>query len=223
MINDSLLPRRRGRPPAFDRDQVLERAGRTFWRLGYEGASIADLTAAMGLTPQSLYAAFNSKAELYRETLRRYRATSGAFTPRALREEPTAAAAFGRALREAAKQYTRADQPRGCMLSTAVVTCAVENNAVAEHVAALRAEVLAAFKARLQRGIKEGDLKPDTNAAALARYLQVVVQGMSLQARDGASETELLKVAAIARAELERQCTSPRSNARSGRRKRASR
>jgi hypothetical protein len=55
------------------------------------------------------------------------------------------------------------------------------------------------------------------------RYLQVVVQGMSLQARDGASETELLKVAAIARVELERQCTSPRSNARSGRRKRARR
>lgn len=207
MINGHSAPRRRGRPPAFDRDDVLERAGRTFWRLGYEGASIADLTAAMGLTPQSLYAAFNSKAELYLETLRRYRATAGAFTPRALREEPTAARAFDRALREAAKQYTRADRPRGCMLSTAVLTCAIENNAVARRVAALRREVLGTFKARLQRGIEEGDLKPDTNAAALARYLQVVIQGMSLQARDGASKTELLKIAAIAGTELKRHCT----------------
>jgi AcrR family transcriptional regulator len=201
-------PRRRGRPPAFDRDEVLEKARRAFWRLGYEGASIADLTAAMDLTPQSLYAAFHSKAELYQEALRQYQATSGAFTGHALAEEPTAVKAFDRALREAAKQYTRTDQPRGCMLSMAVITCAIENDNVAAHVAAMRAEVLAAFKARLARGIREGDLKADTNAASLARYLQAVIQGMSLQARDGASEADLLKIAAIARAELERHDNS---------------
>jgi AcrR family transcriptional regulator len=212
MINESLPPRRPGRPPAFDRNEVLTQAGRTFWRLGYEGASIADLTAAMNLTPQSLYAAFHSKAELYEETLKQYLSTSGAFISVALNDEPTAAAAFDRALREAARQYTRSDQPRGCMISTAVVTVAVENNAVARHVAAIRTDILAAFKARLQRGIKEGDLKPDTNAATLARYLQAVAQGMSLQARDGASEAELLKIAAIASAELERHAASPSSS-----------
>jgi AcrR family transcriptional regulator len=212
VINNNLPPRRRGRPPAFDRDEVLERAGRTFWRLGYEGASIADLTAAMGLTPQSLYAAFHSKADLYQEALRQYLAASGAFVSRALDEEPTAAKAFDRALREAARQYTRPDQPRGCMISTAVVTCAIENDAVAAQVASLRADILATFKARLQRGVREGDLKPGTNAAELARYLQVVIQGMSLQAKDGASHADLQKIAAIACAELERHCTSPSSS-----------
>jgi AcrR family transcriptional regulator len=206
-VINSNPPPRRGRPPAFDRCEVLELAGRTFWRLGYEGASITDLTAAMGITPQSLYAAFSSKANLYQEALKQYLSTAGAFIPRALAEEPTAAAAIDRALREAARQYTRPDQPRGCMISTAIVTCAVENNAVAAHVAALRAEILATFEARLLRGISEGDLKPGADTSALARYLQIVVQGMSLQARDGASEAELLKVAAIAQAEFARQCT----------------
>ncbi|SEE64409.1 transcriptional regulator, TetR family [Rhizobiales bacterium GAS191] len=203
------LPRTRGRPRAFDRDKALALAGETFWRLGYEGASIVDLTAAMGITPQSLYAAFTSKADLYREALAQYRATAGAFTGRALEEEPTAASAFDRVLREAAHEYTRPDQPRGCMLSTAVVTCAVENDFIAAHVAGLRADVLAAFRARIRRGIEEGDIKPGTDAAGLARYLQVVIQGMSLQARDGANEASLLAIAEIASAEVARHGAVP--------------
>jgi len=172
--------------------------------MGYEGASIADLTEAMGITPQSLYAAFRSKADLYREALAQYGATAGAFATQALAEEPTAGAAFTRILMEAAHEYARNDQPRGCMLSTGVVTFAVENEAVANHVAALRAGVLSAFQARIERGKAEGDLKPQTDAAALARFLQAVVQGMSLQARDGASEAELLSIATLASEELAR-------------------
>jgi AcrR family transcriptional regulator len=209
MINENPLPRPRGRPRAFDRDDVLTLAGETFWRLGYEGASIADLTAAMGITPQSLYAAYTSKADLYREALARWRATAGAFTGRALVEEKTVAAAFNRLLRQAAREYSREDRPRGCMLSTAVITCAVENDVIAAHVTALRADVLAAFRARIERGMKDGDIKPDTDAAALARYLQAVVQGMSLQARDGAGEADLAAIAAIASAEVARHSVPP--------------
>jgi AcrR family transcriptional regulator len=183
---------------------VLALAAETFWRLGYEGASIADLTAAMGITPQSLYGAFTSKADLYREALAQYLATAGAFSARALEEEPTAAAAFARVLREAAHEYCRPDQPRGCMLSTAVLACAAENNLIAAHVTTLRAAVLAALKARIERGMKDGDIKPDTDAPRLARYIQAVIQGMSLQARDGADETDLVAIAAIASAEVAR-------------------
>src|SRR5579859_6849696 len=113
MINaDS--PRPRGRPRAFDREAALGLARRTFWQLGYEGASIADLTAAMGITPQSLYAAFHSKADLYHEALAQYLAGAGAFSARALEEEPTTHAAFVRLLKEAAHAYARTDQPHGC-------------------------------------------------------------------------------------------------------------
>ncbi len=198
-------PRRpRGRPREFDRGEALARARETFWRLGYEGASIADLTAAMGITPQSLYAAFGSKAELYREALADYRETVGAFARRALEEEANAADAFDRLLRETAHEYCREGQPRGCMISTATLTCAAENRPVATHVAALRAEAIAAFEARLARGVAEGDLRADTDAAALARFVGAIIQGMSVQAQDGASEEALAAIAGIARAEIAR-------------------
>jgi len=203
-VKEKPAVRPRGRPRAFDRDEALAKAALTFWQLGYEGTSIADLTNAMGITPQSLYAAFRSKAELCREALLRYRMNEAAFTARALEEEPTAGAAFGRLLREAAHEYARADRPRGCMLSTGIVTCASENGEIADHATKLRAQVLAGFKARIERGKVEGDLKPETDAAALARFLQAVVQGMSLQARDGASEAELLGIAMLATEELAR-------------------
>jgi AcrR family transcriptional regulator len=196
--------RPRGRPRAFDRDEALTKAAYVFWQLGYEGTSIADLTDAMGITPQSLYAAFQSKAELCREALARYCVTEAAFTARALEEEPTIETAFGRLLREAAHEYARTDRPRGCMLSTGIVTSASENEEIASYATGLRAKVLAGFTARIERGRVEGDLNPETDAAALARFLQAVVQGMSLQARDGASEVELLSIATLATAELER-------------------
>ena len=205
MINEKPPARPRGRPRGFDRDEALTKAAETFWKLGYEGASIVDLTAAMGITPQSLYAAFNSKADLYREALNRYIDTAGGFAGQALAEEPTAVAAFARLLREAAREYCRPDQPRGCMLLTGVLACAAENEMVAAHAAELRAKVLANFRSRIERGVRDGDLKPDTDALALARYLQAVLQGMSLQARDGATEADLVAIAATAEAELARR------------------
>jgi AcrR family transcriptional regulator len=200
--------RPRGRPREFDRDRVLSKAAHIFWELGYEGASITDLTTAMGITPQSLYAAFHSKADLYHEALAQYLVGAGAFSTRALEEEPMTHAAFVRLLKEAAHEYARTDQPRGCMLSTGVITYAVENKAVARHVAALRAKVLEAFRARIERGKTDGDLRANVDSTAIARFLQAVVQGMSLQARDGASERELLKIVALASSELERHVVS---------------
>lgn len=78
-----------GRPREFDADEALERAMRVFWEQGYEGASLSDLTAAMGITRTSMYAAFGNKEDLFRKVLARYRAGPAAYGTRAL-EEPTA-------------------------------------------------------------------------------------------------------------------------------------
>jgi AcrR family transcriptional regulator len=207
MINAD-FPRPRGRPRAFDRDAALGLARRTFWRLGYEGASIADLTAAMGITPQSLYAAFSSKANLYREALSQYRRTDGAYVWRAIAEEPTAAAAFRRVLTEAAHQYARRDLPPGCMMSTGITSCAEENRAVADHVTGMRQEALARFRARIEKGVADGDVAPGIDALASARFLQTVIQGMSIQARDGAGEADLSAVADMACDQLDRQLSA---------------
>ncbi|MDQ0474202.1 TetR/AcrR family transcriptional regulator [Labrys wisconsinensis] len=196
--------RPRGRPRAFDRDRALAVAARAFWDRGYEGVSIADLTAAIGITPQSLYAAFKSKADLYRESIAWYQAGIGAPTARLLAEEPSAVVAFTRVLEEIARRFTRPDQPHGCMVSTAVLTCAAENEPVAEHVSSLRTRAIAAFRARIEKAVAEGELRGDTDAAALARFLGAVIQGLSVQALDGADEAELLPVARIAAAEVAR-------------------
>src|SRR4051812_3480675 len=86
-------PRPRGRPRAFDRARALEQALTLFWERGYEGTSIADLTAVMGITPPSLYAAFGSKEALFREALSLYRHRAGGITPAEVADEPTAYAA----------------------------------------------------------------------------------------------------------------------------------
>ncbi|MGR9371929.1 TetR/AcrR family transcriptional regulator [Rhizobium leguminosarum] len=195
--------RRRGRPPAFDRETVLSAARETFWAHGYEGASIADLTAAMGITPQSLYAAFNSKADLYRAALEQYR-TLGSDTFSALGDPIDTVSAFERILRGSAEIFSAPEHPKGCMISTAVLNCASENDVIADHVAAMRRRSLDAFTARIERGIREGDIKAGTNPRALARFLGAIIQGMSVQARDAASLEELLDIASFAISEVAR-------------------
>lgn len=201
--NSKATPRPRGRPRAFDRDEALAKAAETFWRQGYEGTSIADLTAAMGITPQSLYAAFSSKADLYREALVWYQAHIGASTADAL-EETDVVFALTRVLRESAREFTKRGRPHGCMVSTAVLTCATENEPVARHVAGLRAATLNIIRARIERGISEGQLRPGTDAEALARFIGAMIQGMSVQAQDGASGKALSALADHAVAEIER-------------------
>ncbi|OCP01426.1 TetR family transcriptional regulator [Ensifer sp. LC13] len=196
--------RRRGRPRAFDRDVALAAAGETFWRLGYEGASIADLTAAMGITPQSLYAAFTSKADLYREALEQYRQEEGAAAGRSLASEGHVVEVIGKMLRASAHEFTLPGRPKGCMISTAVLTCAVENQAIAKHVSALRGETLALLEHRLRQGVVDGELGAETDAAGLARFVGAILQGMTVQAQDGASETELLQIAELAIGEVAR-------------------
>ncbi len=205
MINLDTAPRRRGRPREFDIETALIHAAETFWRLGYEGASIVDLTSAMGITPQSLYGAFGSKAELYKRSLSQYLETAGAFAREALGQEPTAARAVCRLLRAAPHEFCRPGSLPGCMVSTGAIACAEENADIAAHVASLRAQKLAQVRDRLERGLAEGDVPPHTDISALARFVQAVMLGMSLQARDGASEAELAAVAELACAEVARQ------------------
>ncbi len=195
-------PRKRGRPPAFDRETVLAAARDTFWKHGYDGSSIADLTAAMGITPQSLYAAFGSKAELYRETLDQYRRMPRPEPGNPFQDKVDTVTAFERFLTNSAKIFTAPEHPKGCMISTAVLNCAEENEPIAHHVASMRLQTLDIFTARIERGIAEGDMRPDADARSLARFLGAIVQGMSVQARDGATTDELLALLSHALNEL---------------------
>lgn len=191
----------RGRPREFDPDAALRQALDVFWEHGYEGASVADLTQAMGIASASLYAAFGSKEALFRQTMALYGATAGQPPRRALREQPTARAAIEAMLRATADQITRPDAPHYCMLILAASTGAIENSAVREFLADLRRGMRAEIRDRLARGTTDGDLTATPAALdAIARYYTTVVQGLSVQARDGASRADLEDVITCAMA-----------------------
>ncbi|MFI7705894.1 TetR/AcrR family transcriptional regulator [Nonomuraea sp. NPDC049480] len=186
------------RQRAFDRDTALETALREFWRHGYEATSIAGLTTAMGIRPPSLYAAFGDKRRLFEEAVSRYQETYGAFTTRALAEEPTGRRAIERVLREAAAEYASEEHPRGCLIISAAVNCGPESAEVEELLRGFRQASKAALKRRIDDDMAAGRIPAGTDTEGLAGFYASVIQGMSTQARDGAGHAELLRIATLA-------------------------
>jgi TetR/AcrR family transcriptional regulator, copper-responsive repressor len=182
----------RGRPRSFDRDKALERAMHVFWRQGYEATSVSDLTRAMRISPPSLYAAFGDKGHLYLEALELYRQRRLESVAKWFAEEPTAKAAVRRLLTEAARE----EAPRGSMLVLSTTQCSA---APLQHaLAARRASARAILKARIDLGIREGELPRGTDSNALTDFYSAVFQGMSIQAHGGASRKNLLATAETA-------------------------
>ena len=182
----------RGRPLSFDRDAALETAMHVFWERGYEAASIADLTSAMGITPPSLYTAFGDKEQLFLEAIERYALGYGSAGARALNEEPTARGAIERWLLEAANELTQPCHPKGCMVVMAATNCSAAAERVQDALLLRRTEAIANVGRRIQGGIDSGELPPDTDAKDLANFYATIYQGMSMQAKDGATHESLL-------------------------------
>lgn len=198
----------RGRPRSFDRTAALGRATELFWERGYEGTSLSDLTAAMGIAPPSLYAAFGSKEALFREAVGFYNATYGAVPQQALAGGRTARESVEGLLRHNAVAYVTPGQPTGCLVLLAASTGAAENDGIRRFMARCRAEDVAAIRRRIDRGVTNGDVPPGTDTAALARFVAAVLHGMSAQARDGADRAVLDAVVTCALAAWEATVSS---------------
>ena len=164
-----------------------------FWRNGYETTSVADLTAAMGISAPSLYTSFGDKKRLFLEAMRLY-AGDPEEIARAIFDAPTAYQAAYDLMTAAAAAYTGEATPKGCLLASATASGSAASADVQDAVADMRRGIEGRLRTRIERDIKEGLLPPETQAAALAGLVLAVIQGMSVLARDGATRASLLAI-----------------------------
>src|SRR5271163_2281856 len=183
----------RGRPRSFDVKKALDAAMNVFWQEGYEGASLSDLTGAMGISRPSLYAAFGDKESLFCKVLDRYSEGPAAFVREAI-GQPTARAVVKHLLEGAANQATDPVNPRGCLFLQAGLACGKGAAAIRQELVRRRDSGEQALRKRLEQAKAEGDLGGDTDPADLARYVVTVMQGIGVQAADGANREELRRV-----------------------------
>jgi AcrR family transcriptional regulator len=191
MENDVAITAR-GRPREFCVDAALAAALRVFWSKGYEGASLTDLTEAMGVTRPSLYAAFGNKEALFRKALDLYERDKLAYTGAAL-DAPTARGVAEHLLLGALDMQSGTD-PKGCLGVISTVACGSEAESIRAEVLVRQASSNAALLQRFERAKAEGDLPEHIEAASLVRYLTAVLQGLCIQAGSGAGVAELRRI-----------------------------
>lgn len=190
----------RGRPRAFDRQAALARAMRLFWEHGYENTSLAELTAAMGIKGPSLYAAFGGKEALFRECLELYQRAYGVPLAELAAGDQPPRARLMTILAACAREYARPDAPKGCFIALSALQCAAGHAGIAAFLREKRLasrQVLFDLLAEARDG---GDLPPEADLDVLAAYLAAVIQGMSVQAKDGADTDTLLAMVPVAMA-----------------------
>jgi len=193
-----------GRPREFDAEVALDQAMEVFWRHGYEGATIAQLTEAMGINPPSLYACFGNKEGLLKAALDRYTKLRGVWMNEVV-AAPTARDVAERMLMGIAEKQTDPANPPGCLLVQGGIACGSGSENVPFELAARRAENEDQLRDRFVRAKAEGDLKPSSDPAALARYVSAVSVGMGVMASSGSDREALRQVASVAVQAIEAQ------------------
>ena len=185
---------RRGRPLSFDREDVLDKAVLVFWNNGYDGASIDDLTKAMGINPPSLYSTFGSKRGLFIAAIDRYASTHGSRAFGAFRLEPDTRKAVANFFNTSIKCATQKGKPHGCLIASDATVEAQKDTELRDKLAGMFTRTDQAIARRIrdaqQNGLAQGDQDPE----ALAGMVTSVVHSIVIRARSGASRKELSKI-----------------------------
>jgi AcrR family transcriptional regulator len=176
---------------------ALDRALEVFWACGYEGATLLELTKAMGINRPSLYAAFGNKEQLFRKALDRYQTGPMSFLTEALRE-PTARSAAEAIFSGFIHMQRNREKARGCLIVSGALASGEEAETVRQELSRLRQSIVAVFRKRFERAVENGDLPKGTDCATLGRYVATVLGGLAVQAASGTPEKELRLVAAMA-------------------------
>lgn len=192
-----------GRPRAFDMQIALERALEVFWTKGYDGASLSDLTSAMGINKPSLYSAFGNKEQLFLKSIEFYENRPCGFFKPAL-AQPTAYEVAEYMLLGAAKNMSDPSHPQGCVMVQGALACSEAAAGVKEELTKRRQQSEEQVRERFQLAKEQGDLAEDTDVGTLARFISTVIQGIAIQASSGATEDQLVDVAKLALASFPR-------------------
>lgn len=183
-----------GRQREFDVEKALDAVLCVFWRKGYEGASYADLTEAVGVERPALYAAFGNKEALFRRALARYEERYMDYFPAAL-QLPTAREVAAHILLSSVDVNTRFGNNAGCLGINGIVAGSDDAEPVRQALVDFRAAGETQLRARFERAKAEGDLPETANPDALAAFVMAVSHGMAVQAKAGFSRDRLHAVA----------------------------
>ena len=188
MIQNTARPR--GRPRSFDERQALEKAIQVFWSKGYDGVTIDDLVAGMGVGRPSLYAVFGDKRTIFLRALRAYAEAKGARTAKALFSPPTLRDALASFLRHAVETATEEGSAPGCLMMC--VAPLVDDAEVRQFLKDAAAASMALVERRFCDGISAGEIPSDFPVAARASQTLDLVRGLTMRAQMGAPRKTLL-------------------------------
>lgn len=179
-----------GRPREFDYDKALDKAMHVFWKKGYEGTSMPDLTEAMGINRPSIYAAFGNKEELFKKALERY-SQQALDVLREKLSKPKLREALEAMLCGAASSFCCDETPKGCMQVTSALVGSEDAENACTATSAYREGIIKILQERFEKGIADGELTPGTDTKALARFISIVLHGMSVQSAGGVPGKDL--------------------------------
>jgi AcrR family transcriptional regulator len=197
MATDKRNPSRMGRPRSFREEDALNAAMRVFWAKGYEGTSLDDLTTAMGINRSSLYSSFGDKEALFRKVLEHYAEVPMAYMREALKLS-SARAVVEALLRGTVEFLADPSHPRGCLSLQGGLACGTGVESVQQAMVDWRESGFHAVEKRMLRAKNEGDLPHDVNPKDLARYISLVMNGLGVQAANGATPAEMKRAVALA-------------------------
>jgi AcrR family transcriptional regulator len=186
-----------GRPISFDKDAALEAAMLLFWKRGYEGTSMADLTKVMGLSPSSIYAAFGDKQALFSLAVTRYMDRRAQYATRAL-EEPTLERVVRALFDNTVAFLTTPGHPPTCMTLAGAMGCSVDAAPARDLMMEIRKQNEVAMRDRLLEARNSGELSKEINVDDYTRYLSSILAGLSIQAANGSTKAELKRTAQMA-------------------------
>jgi AcrR family transcriptional regulator len=197
MENAEAIESKLGRPRGFDENAALEAAMRVFWAKSYEGATLSDLTSAMGINRSSMYAAFGDKAALFRRAMERYREGPMRYIRDAL-EKPVLRDGVASLLHGTVLFLSQPGHPRGCLSVQAALACGVDAEPIQQAMVQWRKAGEEALRKRFVKARRAGELPLAISPADLARFIASVMAGLAVQAVNGATHDEMKRIADLA-------------------------